>query len=236
MTQLIFVGSDKYSIQQYLPATNVHCDLTSYLDISETRLNQTDLILLSTMNTTGFSINWLREFKQHWSSLPVVVISDAFNTADPRLFFRAGALDYLVLPAEGEHLSSLITKFTNKIFDTQHSEEATIVVEKEFQPTNKAASYIQNNYHARLKVEKLADLCRMHPNTFARKFKEEQGVTVREFIKSQRINAAMQLLRKTRLTIENIAFNVGFETISLFNRLFKQVTGLSPSLYRQIAI
>ena len=82
--------------------------------------------------------------------------------------------------------------------------------------------------HQRIRVQELAELCHMNTNYFEGKFREGHGSTIREFTKQYRINAAMELLSKTKLMRENIAFYVGFETVSLINRLFKQIKGISP--------
>ena len=67
---------------------------------------------------------------------------------------------------------------------------------------------------------------------FARVFKKEHGVTLRDYIKKARLARAQYLLEESDRSIQDVAFEVGYEEISLFNRIFKTGIGLTPSDYR----
>ena len=71
-------------------------------------------------------------------------------------------------------------------------------------------------------------------NSYLRKiFKKETGMSPMEYLQLQRINNAKQLLANTSLNIKSIAINTGFEDPYYFSRLFKRVTGKSPSDWRR---
>ena len=79
---------------------------------------------------------------------------------------------------------------------------------------------------------KLADISQ---STLQRLFKQHTGKTPREFIKELRMVTAARRLLVTDERISTIAYELGFENIPYFSKLFKSVYGVSPQLYRKIS-
>ena len=82
----------------------------------------------------------------------------------------------------------------------------------------------------------LADIAarfRLHPNYFSSLFKKQLNITVREYILRLRIQKAKELMADPDLKLIDIALSVGYHDAAHFNRAFKNVTGLSPSQYRE---
>jgi transcriptional regulator GlxA family with amidase domain len=71
--------------------------------------------------------------------------------------------------------------------------------------------------------------------TLARLFNKHLGWSVAEEIKQTRIRKACHLLEETKLTLSEIAGQVGFAGLQHFRRNFKQTTGYSPRKWRQMA-
>lgn len=69
--------------------------------------------------------------------------------------------------------------------------------------------------------------------TLARRFAEETGMTWRQFMRRARIIQAMERLGKAEPKVVDIAYAVGFTSISAFNHAFREFTGETPSLYRK---
>ncbi len=67
---------------------------------------------------------------------------------------------------------------------------------------------------------------------FLKIFKEEKGCAYTKFVHRLRINKAQELLMKTRKNVMEIATEVGFSTASHFIKVFRQYTGVTPSVYR----
>ncbi len=67
-----------------------------------------------------------------------------------------------------------------------------------------------------------------------RRFKAATGVTLIEYIQNLRIEAAKALLEAGQMPVEEISVAVSYEDVSFFRRLFKRLTGLTPSEYRRI--
>ncbi|MBV1789444.1 helix-turn-helix domain-containing protein [Marinobacterium sp. D7] len=70
--------------------------------------------------------------------------------------------------------------------------------------------------------------------TLKRRFRNATGSSLIEYLQNLRVEAAKRLLEQTRLAIDEISVDVGYEDASFFRRLFKRTTGLAPSEYRRM--
>lgn len=96
----------------------------------------------------------------------------------------------------------------------------------------KAMQYIEKNYARPIRIEEIAAECGISETHFRRVFGEALHMTPVEYINRVRIRAACEMLRKTEDPIMYIAKQVGFTTLSTFNRNFKRMLGVSPFDWR----
>jgi len=93
-------------------------------------------------------------------------------------------------------------------------------------------NYIWQNYKEPITLEEVAKLAYMTPQAFCRYFKKHTHNTLVNFINQVRINeACKQLTEKNSNTIACIAYNTGFNSITNFNRVFKNIVKKSPKEY-----
>lgn len=97
----------------------------------------------------------------------------------------------------------------------------------------KVINYININYNKPISIKDLAVIADYSEYHFIRFFKTETGKTCVDFINSFRIEKASNLLKNTTLSVTEISFEVGYENVSYFIKLFKKFFGLSPSVYRK---
>ncbi len=95
-----------------------------------------------------------------------------------------------------------------------------------------ALEYIKQNYMTSFSMDYLAELCGLSPTHFRRIFNLAMGRSPLEYLNTVRINKACYLLRSTEDSILNISEDVGFHSISSFNRYFNRMIGMSPREYR----
>jgi AraC-like DNA-binding protein len=74
-----------------------------------------------------------------------------------------------------------------------------------------------------------AELSRFH---FVRAFREEFQQTPHRYLRAQRIERAKQLLAAGNLSVTDVCFEVGFESVGSFSALFRRLVGQSPTGYR----
>lgn len=91
-----------------------------------------------------------------------------------------------------------------------------------------AEHYAEDNLIARC-IERLG-LCR---RTFNRRFKQETGMSPRDYVQLLRIQASQSLLASTRHSVEDIGCQVGYSDMGAFYRLFRRYTGVSPGQFRR---
>lgn len=99
---------------------------------------------------------------------------------------------------------------------------------------NRAKNIIHDRYYERLTLANLAKELVISPYHLHRVFKRLTGVTPAEYILQKRLDKAMAALKADRSrTITEIAFGVGFNSISHFSTVFQRMTGQTPSQYRE---
>ncbi|MBR6286959.1 MAG: helix-turn-helix domain-containing protein [Bacteroidaceae bacterium] len=92
--------------------------------------------------------------------------------------------------------------------------------------------YIDTHYSEEIRMETLSELVNMTPNALSRFFKQRTNRSISNYINEVRIGQAAMLLFETTMTIVEISYKCGFNTISNFNRTFKNVKGLTPTEFR----
>lgn len=93
---------------------------------------------------------------------------------------------------------------------------------------------MDDNYLTPITVETLAELFHFSPSYITRIFKKEYGVPPFKYLLGLRIDEAKRMIRANdSLNIGLVAQAVGYEDQHYFSRIFKNVTGLSPSEYKK---
>ena len=100
------------------------------------------------------------------------------------------------------------------------------------QRINKVVAYINNHLDETLDLKTLANEAALSDFHFHRIFKALKGEAIGGYITRLRLEATARLLRYTTLTIEEIAFNIGYETTASLSKAFKKQYGISPTEYR----
>jgi len=100
----------------------------------------------------------------------------------------------------------------------------------------KARNYIEKHSGEELSLTKVANVVKMNANHLSENFKRVTGLNFVEYVARTRFANARDLLRDSNLRISEIAFAVGFQSLSQFNRVFKRFSGKSPTQYRAAAV
>jgi len=93
--------------------------------------------------------------------------------------------------------------------------------------------YIQLNMQDELSVSSLASRINQNPDYFSRQFKLHTGARPVNYINEKRVERAQYLMGTTRMNYSEISLKVGFQDLSYFSKVFKKLTGMSPSEYRK---
>jgi AraC-like DNA-binding protein len=163
--------------------------------------------MIHRMLDEGASAARLRAARQSYDELPVVTpaVAAAITT---------------LLEIFAVHLGD----FAEKIFLRATGEEPPSVA--------KARHYILTHLGEPIALEAIAADSGMSACYFCRTFKKSTGLTFTEFLTRARIEEAKRLLLRPQSRVTEVAFHVGFQSLSQFNRSFKKVTSLSPTVFR----
>jgi AraC-like DNA-binding protein len=92
--------------------------------------------------------------------------------------------------------------------------------------------YIHANYNETPDVNKVAASVHLSTAAFCRYFKKQTKMTFTEFVNQYRVTQAKTLLLQD-ISISEACYEVGFESLSYFNKLFKKISGENPSVFKK---
>jgi two-component system response regulator YesN len=109
--------------------------------------------------------------------------------------------------------------------DSQDNGETLSVIEK-------VKRYISLHIGDNPGREDLANYVYLNPDYLTRLFKKQTGMTLIGYLQNVRIQYAKDLLMKTDLSVSKIAAQFGYSNFSHFTRAFKEITGVSPTEFK----
>jgi AraC-like DNA-binding protein len=119
-----------------------------------------------------------------------------------------------------EHISMISNQI---VFQQQHSEPPTITRAKEF---------IAQNHEEDISLGQVAKAVNTSTFHFCKMFKKATGLHFTEYVSRVRLEKAKNLLLNPNLRVSEIAYQVGFQSLTHFNRVFKRIMGQSPTEFR----
>lgn len=121
---------------------------------------------------------------------------------------------------------NMIMDFATQIRDLNHGKSYSKVIRD-------VITYVRNHLTCNIKIDELADVAYLSRSQLSVRFREETGMTITEYIRNQKIKKAQELLTSTDKTPIEISTYLGFSSQSHFQKVFKEVTGMTPKEYRQ---
>lgn len=126
-------------------------------------------------------------------------------------------------------LNNLLISFLLHVIHAGEKTHARIYSER----ITEIIHYINDNLFDILELDDLADKCNLSVSRFKHLFKEETGIPPAEYIIRQKVEKAQGLIEEQKLSIKNIAYDLGFSSPSYFSTVFKQYNGYSPTLHKK---
>lgn len=96
-----------------------------------------------------------------------------------------------------------------------------------------AVAYIRNNFREPLTLGILAKYCNVTPNYLGVQFTKRMGISFSDYLNTVRLRYACNLLDSTDLTVKEIAFASGYNSVEHFGYTFKKMLGDSPLNYKK---
>ena len=120
-----------------------------------------------------------------------------------------------------QHLAAL----SNQILVQQANGEPPLIT--------RAKAFIAEHQTESMSLGQVAKSVNSSPFYFCKLFKKATGLNFTDYLSRIRIERAKNLLLNPNLRVSEIAFEVGFQSLTHFNRVFKHTVGQSPTRYRQ---
>jgi YesN/AraC family two-component response regulator len=119
-----------------------------------------------------------------------------------------------------EHLSMV----SNQIVLQEQNAEPPVIV--------RAKQFIAEHQTEELSLDQVAQSVHTSKFYFCKMFKKSTGINFTDYLSRVRTERAKNLLLNRNLRISEIAYEVGFQSLTHFNRVFKRILGQSPTDYR----
>lgn len=130
-------------------------------------------------------------------------------------------------------IKSVLFQIFALLFKYNYTLKSNGNIDKDQEKIKKAIRYIQENFYKPISINEISKMIGFSEHYFCRFFKKRTGLTCVEYINTYRINQAVRLLLECDKPIIEIAFEVGFEDLSYFIRVFKRVKQISPLKFRK---
>jgi len=135
---------------------------------------------------------------------------------------------------EPYYQDSLKGLFISLLMLIARDKPASDLLKSDFDWLYSATRHIRRNYYNKLTIAEIADTCcGLSESHFRKKFTQIMQISPLDYINQLRIRIACQLIYNNEKPISEIASEVGFTTISSFNRNFLSLMGCSPSEWRK---
>ena len=199
-----------------------------------------------TTNGSETLIQFLPDFlgKDFFKIQEMAAIDALFERAKKGIRFnieikqRIGAKIEKLIDLEG---ANRITSFIEILNDLATTDDYTLLnangyaFESSHQDSNKIEvvyKHINENFKDHISLDEVSELVSMTVPAFCRYFKKSTGKTFTKLVNEYRVVHATKLLAESTMNITDISFECGFNNFSHFNKLFKEFTGKSASVYR----
>jgi YesN/AraC family two-component response regulator len=180
-------------------------------------------------DSDGFEV--LKAIRESKPKLPVIFMT-AYSTDNLAIkAFRSGVTDYIRKPLSFAYLWA---KLSEILEGKEAKELSESVGSREVFIMEGIAAFIEENYKEDLTRDELAQRARMEKYRFSRAFNKHFGKNVKSYVNTVRVIRAAEILSKSAdLSITDIAVSVGYSGVTHFEKVFKQVYGISPNAYRK---
>ncbi len=189
-----------------------------------------DLWSLKWVHFYGPSMTHIYEKYCERGGRPVFVpeFSADFERVLSSLYEIAGSSDYMRDMKINENLSGLLTLI---MAESWHPEDAVQTSKRS--SVLEVKEYLDKNYREKITLDEICGRFYISKHYLTHCFKEQFGMSITNYLLSVRITHAKRLLRFSDKSVEEIGYEVGIGALNYFSRVFKEVEGVPPSLYRQ---
>ncbi|MCM3767804.1 response regulator [Neobacillus niacini] len=208
-----------------------------------------DIIIMDIKMPGVDGIEAVKIIKQQNKDVKIIMLS-AFNTFEyARQVMQQGVKEYLVKPARKDELVTAIERVVSELEkENQEKEEQRSILEKlqrervpgetdwqlhsDHRKMQKVKSFIEDHFTKTISLEDAAEYVDISPYYLSKLFKEQFSINFIDYVTQLRVERAKELMKNPDRSLKEICYDVGYKDPNYFSRVFKKITGFSPSEYR----
>ncbi|MBG0918568.1 response regulator [Exiguobacterium sp. SRB7LM] len=164
-------------------------------------------------------MEWVHD---HASSSKLVVLTGYDEYSYMRRAIQYGSFDYLLKPIDPDVLN-----------DTLSRALAGVMTDSSEDPIAQIGTYIEQHFAEELSLQGMSERFYLSREYISRRFKQQYGVNLSEYVLTIRMNEAKRLLETSRQRIYEVAQAVGFSDDKYFRKVFKKQVGVTPNEFRE---
>ena len=250
LSQILIVDDDTGYVESLSDAYGVVTVQSGRVAIERVkRRSDIDLAVIEYRLPDMSGIDVMKEIKDVAPSVLVIIVT-AYGDEDVAVeAFRSGARDYLKKPFSISELSTKIDFYLalrhadqqrrKNILPGSNTPAApgmppSTVTLSQYHKIQQAVRFINDNYRTDICLDDVAGEASMSTSHFSRIFKKVMGLSYQDYLNGRRITKAKNLLRTSAQSVTEIAVSLGFADPTGFGRIFKKLTGYTPSTYRNL--
>jgi transcriptional regulator GlxA family with amidase domain len=199
-------------------------------------LAQAGLLSGRRATTCWWLVNWF-----HQAFPDVEMVPDRLVMRDRDLWTAAAGAAYMHLALElvrelaGEQLAAATARLM--LVERRRGSQSPFllphIAPEQGPEMQQATRYLQQHSGDRLAIAGACRALAISERTLARRFKASLGMSPLSYLQSQRVARARQLLESSKLPLDRIVEQCGYEDVSSFRKLFARQVGMTPRDYRQ---
>jgi len=190
--------------------------------------HQIDLVILD-VNMPGMSgIQVLEEIRRTTPDIGIIILTGHSSKEVILKAFRGKVDDYIEKPLSIDATRKVI----EKILDTRRGIPELDVCDRKGK-IERVKHFVQRNCFKKICLKDATGVVHLSPKYLSRIFMQETGIAFEDYVLRLKMAKAKALLEKTFLTIDQIAFKLGYANSESFTRQFKKRIRSTPSDYRK---
>ena len=180
--------------------------------------------------------NWLLlEVKQVFSQLRSIIHSYYSRKLNMDEMWEVDnlfdSIETSVISVDTEEIIELTRQLSNTLLQEENSEAVSFVQQTD--NIGKVVEYIGKHYTENLTLSYLAERFYLTPSYLSRSFKKQTGKNLVAYITEKRLEKAVDYIKAGDNSLTEVAFLVGYDDYSYFNKVFRRYMGISPTKYRE---
>jgi two-component system response regulator YesN len=198
---------------------------------------QIDFVITDILMPEMDGLQLLKEIRRRGWKIPVLIVSahSEFDYAKQAVHY--GAFDYILKPLNRSHIISALERAKTEMAPSPKGREDVVNMVPISSTSGKDGieiirQAVCESFMNDLSIVDFAEQMGYNASYLSRLFKQETGKGFVQFLTEQRMEAAIQMIRSGKISLTDIAKQIGYADYKHFRKVFKQYTGASPKFYR----